>query len=95
MSVGSEEFGETGWEREREIFASTLSSDHSHEEADQAVLPDRHDPQLDPAALGTGAAYLAADLWELMDEDEPIEDCTTVPHHPERKKHHGPVMGGM
>ena len=95
MSVGSEEFGETGWEREREIFASTLSSDHSHEEADQALLPDRHDPQLDPAALGTGAAYLAADLWELMDEDEPVEDCTTIPNHPERKKSHGPVMGGM
>ena len=95
MSVGSEEPGETGWEREREIFASTLRSDSAHETADQAVLPDRHDPQLDPASLGTGAAYLAADLWELMDEDEPIEDCTTMPHHPERKKRHGPVMGGM
>ena len=95
MSVGSEEPGETGWEREREIFASTLSSDHSHEEADQALFPDRHDPQPYSASLGTGAAYLAADLWELMDEDEPIEDCTTMPHHPERKKHHGPVMGGM
>ena len=95
MSVGIEELGETGWEREREIFASNLRSDYAHEETDQALLPDRHDPQLDPAALGTGAAYLAADLWELMDEDEPVEDCTTMPHHPERKKHHGPVMGGM
>lgn len=95
MSVGSEEFGETGWEREREIFERNLRADHAHEEADQAVLLDRHDSQLDPAALGTGAAYLAADLWELMDEDEPVEDCTTMPQYPERKKHHGPVMGGM
>ena len=95
MSVGSEEPGETGWEREREIFTSTLRADHADKEAEQALLPDRYDPQLDPASLGTGAAYLAADLWELMDEDEPIEDCTTMPHHPERKKHHGPVMGGM
>ena len=30
-----------------------------------------------------------------MDEDEPVEDCTTMSHHSERKKNHGPVMGGM
>ena len=95
MSSGGDFDGETGWEREREIFTSTLRSDHADEEADQALLPALPDPQLDPAALGTGAAYLAADLWELMDEDEPIEDCTTMPYHSERKKHHGPVMGGM
>jgi hypothetical protein len=69
--------------------------DHTHEEADQALLPDCHDPQSYTASLGTDAAYLVADLWELIDEDEPIEDCTTMPHHPERKKNHGPVMGGM
>ena len=95
MSVGSEEPGETGWEREREIFASTLRADHAHEEAEQALLPDRYDPRSYPASLGTGAAYLAADLWELMDEDAPMEDCTTMPQHPDRKKHQGPVMGGM
>ena len=95
MSVGSEEFGETGWEREREIFASHLRTDHNHEEADQALLPDRPDPRSYTTSLGTGAAYLAADLWELMDEDEPVEDSTTMPHHPERKRNHGPVMGGM
>ena len=95
MSVGSEESGETGWEREREIFASNLRADHTHEEADQALLPDRHDPRSYTASVGTGAAYLAADLWELMDEEETIEDCTTMPYTPERKKNHGPVMGGM
>ena len=95
VSAGGDFFGETGWEREREIFESNLRADNAHEEADQAVLLDRHDPQSDPVALGTGAAYLAADLWELMDEDEPVEDYTTMPHHPERKKHQVPVMGGM
>ena len=30
-----------------------------------------------------------------MDEEEPIEDCTTMSHPPERKKHQVPVMGGM
>ena len=62
MSVGSEEPGETGWECEREIFASHLRTDHTHEETDQALLPDRHDPRSYTASLGTGAAYLAADL---------------------------------
>ena len=95
MSAGSEELRETGWEREREIFTSNLRADHAHEEANQAVLLDRHDPQPAPASLGTDAAYLAADLWELIDEDSPVEDCTTMPHHPERKKHNGTVMGGM
>ena len=95
MPSGGDFDGETGWEREREIFAINLRADYTYEKTDQAVLPDRYDPQLDPASLGTGAAYLAADLWELMDEDEPMEDCTTMPHHSERKKHQVPVMGGM
>ena len=95
VSSGGDFDGETGWEREREIFASHLRTDHANEEADQAVLPDYPDPRSYTASLGTGAAYLAADLWELMDEDEPIEDCTTMPHRPERKKNYGPVMGGM
>lgn len=95
FTAGGDFTGETGWEREREIFEDNLRAEHSHEEADQAVLLDRHDPQSVSTSLGTGAAYLAADLWELMDEDEPIEDCTTMPHRPERKKNHGPVMGGM
>ena len=95
MSAGSEELGETGWEREREIFASNLRADHAHEEADQAVLLDHHDSQPAPASLGTDATYLAADLFNIIDEDNYVEDCTTMPHHTERKKNHGPVMGGM
>jgi hypothetical protein len=48
-----------------------------------------------PASLGTDAVYLAAVLFNIIDEDNYIEDCTTIPHHPERKKHHSTVMGGM
>ena len=95
VPAGGDFHGETGWEREREIFESNLRAERSHEEADQALLPDRHDPRSYTASVGTGAAYLAADLWELMDEDEPVEDCTTMPTHPERKKNQVPVMGGM
>lgn len=30
-----------------------------------------------------------------IDEDTPVEDCTTKYYLAERKKNHGPVMGGM
>ena len=35
---------------------------------------------------------------DIIDEDRPIEDCTTIHYPKERKKHQlggGPVMGGM
>ena len=45
--------------------------------------------------LGTDTAYLFADLTNIIDEDAPVEDCTTM-HQPRRqKKNSGPVMGGM
>ncbi len=30
-----------------------------------------------------------------IDEDTPVEDCTTMHHPQHRKKNNGPVMGGM
>lgn len=36
-----------------------------------------------------------ADLTNIIDEDAPVEDCTTTHYPTERKKKHGPVMGGM
>ena len=59
----------------------------------EAVL-DFHDPQPDLGGLGTGAAYLAADLSNIVDHS-PVEDSTTKHFRPERKKHHGQSMGGM
>ena len=41
------------------------------------------------------AAYLAAGMTNILDEDRPIEDCTTKYYRPERRKKHGMTMGGM
>ena len=34
-------------------------------------------------------------LSNIIDEDAPVEDCTTKYYSVERKKNHSPVMGGM
>ena len=60
---------------------------------EEAVL-DFDDPQPDLGGLGTGTAYLAADLSNIVDH-KPVEDSTTKHFRPERKKHHGPTMGGI
>ena len=59
----------------------------------QAVL-DFDAPQPDLSGLGTGAAYLAADLSNIVDH-KPVEDSTTTHYRPEHKKSHGQSMGGM
>ena len=38
---------------------------------------------------------LAGGIGNLIDEDAPVEDCTTMHPRKERKKYNGPVMGGM
>ena len=35
--------------------------------------------------LGTGTLYLAAELTEIVDEEQPVEDCTAQPVYRERK----------
>ena len=56
---------------------------------------DLADPDGGAYHLGTDTAYLFADLTNIIDEDAPVEDCTTM-HQPRRqKKNTGPVMGGM
>ena len=73
-----------------DVYYLTGTDEHGQKIADKAA-----------AAGSTPQEYVdrivasIKDLWELMDEDEPVEDCTTMPLHPERKKHHGPVKGGM
>ena len=41
------------------------------------------------------AAYLAAGMTNILDEDHPIEDSTTKHYRPERRKKYGMTMGGM
>ena len=95
---GSEGYCVTGWENERGIFEAFILGEgisyYSDETSDvNLVDPGSHTNDYD-AALG----YLVADLTDIIDEDRPIEDCTTIHYPKERKKHQqggGPVMGGM
>ena len=95
---GSEGYCFTGWENERRIFEAFILGEgitYYSDETPDVNLADTgsHSDDYD-AALG----YLVADLTDIIDEDRPIEDCTTIHYPKERKKHQqggGPVMGGM
>lgn len=89
------QYRETGWENERGFFEQALFGGGANAEAyEQNVLgvPDTFGDTLD---IGIGAAYLIGNLGNIIDEDAPVEDCTTKYYPAERKKNHGPVMGGM
>ena len=92
-------YRETGWENERELFeqhlyASQYGGGQTGEAYEQTVL-DFSDTFGGTRSVGTDAAYLIGDIGNLIDEDTPVEDCTTMHYPTERKKKHGPVMGGM
>ena len=92
-------YRETGWENERELFeqhlyASQYGGGQTGEACEQDVL-DVSDTFGGAHSLGTDAAYLIGDIGNIIDEDAPVEDCTTMHYPTERKKKQGPVMSGM
>ena len=92
-------YRETGWENERELFKESLyASQYSGGQAEpahnQAVL-DISDTFSSTHRVGTDTAYLIGDISNIIDDDAPVEDCTTKHSPTERKKKQGPVMGGM
>ena len=92
-------YRETGWENERELFtehlyASQYGGGEAGEAHEQDVL-DFSDTFSSAHSVGTDAAYLIGDIGNIIDEDAPVEDCTTKHFPVERKKKQGPVMGGM
>ena len=92
-------YRETGWENERELFeqhlyASQYGGGQAGQACEQTVL-DFSDTFGGTHSVGTDAAYLFGDIGNLIDEDAPVEDCTTMHYPTERKKKQGPVMGGM
>lgn len=92
---GNREFILTGWESERAILTESLFGAGNGESVYEAEYLDLADPDGSADHLGTDTAYLFADLTNIIDEDSPVEDCTTM-HQPRRqKKNTGPVMGGM
>lgn len=92
---GSREFILTGWESERAVLTESLFGTGNGESIYETEYMDLADPDGGADYLGTDTAYLFADLTNIIDEDAPVEDCTTM-HQPRRqKKNTGPVMGGM
>ena len=92
-------YRETGWENERELFreslyASQYGGGQAGETYEQAVL-DISDTFGGTHSVGTDAAYLIGDIGNIIDENAPVEDCTTKHYPAERKKKQGPVMSGM
>ena len=86
--------GTTGWEPEREVWESHLAGAGTDEKYFEEAVLDFDDPQPDLGGLGTDAAYLVADLSNIVDH-KPVEDSTTKHFRPERKRRTGPTMGGM
>ena len=92
-------YRETGWENERELFeqhlyASQYGGGQTGEAYEQTVL-DVSDTFGGAHSVGTDAAYLIGDIGNVIDEDAPVEDCTTMQQPRRQKKNTGPVMGGM
>jgi len=92
-------YRETGWENERELFeqylyASQYSGGQTGQAYEQTVL-DGSDTFGGTHSVGTDTAYLIGDIGNIIDEDAPVEDCTTKHYPAERKKKQGPVMSGM
>ena len=92
---GNREYVITGWESERTVFTESLFGTGNGENVYETEYMDLADPDGGADPLGTDTAYLFADLTNIIDEDAPVEDCTTMRHPQHRKKNNGPVMGGM
>ena len=84
---------ETGWESERGFFEQALFGGGSDAEAYGQNVLGVLDTFGDTLDIGIGAAYLIGNLSNIIDEDAPVEDCTTKYYPAERKKNHGQKMG--
>lgn len=85
----------TGWEYERSIFQQFLYRTGYDEAVYEEAVLGLDDPFSDFGSLGIDAAYLGADLAGILEDDREIEDGTTIHYPHERKKNHGPTMGGL
>jgi hypothetical protein len=86
----------TGWENERAVFTGFISAEGRDEAFYQAAISDFTDPV---SLIGSGIS-LIAEAGNIIDNDHPVEDCTTMKRPNSRKKkkeqgYSGPVMGGM
>lgn len=89
-------YRETGWENQRILFERSLDAEGYGREIFEPDILDYGYPVSDNGGVLSDVAYLAADITNIIDDDAPVEDCTTR-HFPteHKKKNSGPVMGGM
>ena len=95
---GGEGYCVTGWEDERGIFEAFILGEGIAYYSDETPDVDFADTGSHTNNYDAALGYLVADLTDIIDEDRPIEDCTTIHYPKERKKHQqggGPMMGGM
>lgn len=95
---GDERYVLTGWEDERAVFENALCGGGRNEESFEESLSDFDNSGADDYSVLVDSIYLAADISQIIDDDYPVEDCTTMKHSRQKKKdeqNHGPVMGGM
>lgn len=95
---GCKRFIITGWEDERAIFAEYFFGEGTDEVVYEEASLDCDDTFGTPDYIGDYTANLVADFTNILDEDRPIEDCTTIHYPSEKKKHQqsgGFSMGSM
>ena len=76
----------TGWEYERGILEEALLGGGTDQEYSEKADSDFSDSDYPADNLGIDSAYLVADMINILDNDHPIEDCTTKKRPPHNKK---------
>ena len=72
---GERHYVETGWESEREEFLVYLTSERENEELYEKAILDYSSGKLNYIIDG---AYLASEVFDIIDKDYHAEDCTTM-----------------
>lgn len=91
-------FRETGWEDEREFFAESLCGRTESEKTLADSVLNFSDSDGTAYRLGADTAYLAADIMNIIDNDHPVKDITTMKLTRQKKNKEqncGPVMVEM
>ena len=72
---GERHYVETGWKSEREEFLVYLTAERENEELYEKAILDYSSGKLNYIIDG---AYLASEVFDIIDKDYHAEDCTTM-----------------
>ena len=81
---GGEEAIHTGWEDQRSIFLEAVLQPEESGQSRQGIVLDPPDSHSLSGSLGSDAAYLSADLTQLLEATPEVEDSTTM--RPQRRR---------